>query len=82
MPRKLCVGNGNLLVAFDDDINIRDLYFPFVGMENHVIGHFCKLGIWVNGQFSWIDSSWEKKLAYKQDTLVTECFFTTIKSWN
>ena len=45
LPRPLCVGNGNLLAAFDDNLNIRDLYFPFVGMENHVSGHFCKLGI-------------------------------------
>lgn len=72
MPRQLCVGNGNLLAAFDNNLNIRDLYFPFVGMENHVSGHFCKLGIWVDGRFSWIDDTWNKKLGYKQDTLVTE----------
>jgi len=72
LPRPLCVGNGNLLAAFDDNLNIRDLYFPFVGMENHVSGHFCKLGIWVEDRFSWIDDTWDKKLSYKQDTLVAE----------
>ena len=56
----------------DDNLNIRDLYFPFVGTENHVNGHFCKLGIWVDGRFSWIDDTWDKKLGYKQNTLVTE----------
>ena len=72
VPRKLCIGNGNLLSAFDENLNIRDLYFPFVGMENHVGGHFCKLGVWVDGRFSWIDESWKKKIGYKPDSLVSE----------
>jgi len=72
LPRKICIGNGNFLVAFDDSLNIRDLYFPYVGLENHVNSHFCKLGIWIDGQFSWIDSTWKKNLGYKQDTLVTK----------
>jgi oligosaccharide amylase len=72
MPRQLCLGNGNLLVDFDENLNIRDMYFPFVGMENHVNGHFCRLGVWINDAFSWINESWEKKLKYKEDSLVTE----------
>ena len=72
MPREFCVGNGNLLVAFDDNLNIRDFYFPYVGLENHVSGHFCKIGIWVDGQFSWIDNTWNKKIVYKKETLVTK----------
>jgi oligosaccharide amylase len=71
MPRQLCVGNGNLLVNFDNDLNIRDMYFPFVGMENHVGGHFCRFGVWVDGTFSWIDGSWNKGYSYKEDSLVT-----------
>ena len=72
LPRELCVGNGNILVNLDNNISIRDLYFPFVGMENHVSGHFCRFGLWVDGRFSWIDDSWEKKLGYKEDSLVTD----------
>jgi len=72
MPRELCVGNGNLLVNFDSDLSIRDMYFPFVGMENHVSGHFCRFGVWVDGSFSWIDGSWSKRLSYKEDSLVTD----------
>ena len=71
MPRVLCVGNGNLMVDFDNNLNIRDLYFPFVGMENHVGGHFCRLGVWVDGRFSWVDGSWAKDFSYKEDSLVT-----------
>lgn len=72
MPRELCVGNGNLLVGFDSDLNIRDIYFPFVGMENHVDGHFCRFGVWVDGEFSWIGGSWNRRLSYKEDSLVTD----------
>jgi len=71
MPRELCIGNGNLLINLDSDMNIRDIYFPFVGMENHVSGHFCRLGVWTDGKFSWIDGSWNKTPRYKEDTLVT-----------
>jgi oligosaccharide amylase len=72
MPRELCVGNGNLLVNFDSDMNIRDMYFPLVGMENHVNGHFCRFGVWIDGSFSWIDGSWNKRFSYKKDSLVTD----------
>ena len=66
------MGNGNLQVNIDDDMNIRDMFFPFVGMENHVSGHFCRFGVWVDGRFSWIDASWNKRLSYKEDSLVTD----------
>ena len=70
MPRELCVGNGNLQVNIDNDLNIRDMYFPFVGMENHVSGHFCRFGVWVDGRFLWVDDSWNKRFNYKEDSLV------------
>ena len=53
-------------------MNIRDMFFPFVGLENHVSGHFCRFGVWVEGDFSWIDGSWNKKLRYTEDSLVTD----------
>jgi oligosaccharide amylase len=59
-------------VNIDNDLNIRDMFFPFVGLENHVSGHFCRFGVWVDGRFSWIDASWNKGLSYKEDSLVTD----------
>ncbi len=38
MPRDIPVGNGQLLVCFDHDYCLRDLYFPHVGQENHLGG--------------------------------------------
>lgn len=71
MPRDIPVGNGKLLVCFDQHYNIRDLYFPHVGQENHVQGEYCRLGIWVDNKFSWVGDDWKIDLGYEEDTLVT-----------
>jgi len=42
MPRDLPVGNGNLLVNFDTNHNIRNIYYPYVGKENHSEGWVLK----------------------------------------
>src|SRR5438874_3415087 len=73
MPRDLPVGNGSLLVNFDRLYQLRDLYFPHVGKENHTSGHPFRFGVWVNGVFRWIDDGrWRRELRYAHDTLVTE----------
>ena len=46
MPRDIPVGNGTLLVCFDRDYTIRDLYFPHVGQENHMGGGLSRCGVW------------------------------------
>ena len=46
MPRDIPVGNGSLLVVFDADYTIRDLYYPRVGKENHALGNPCRFGVW------------------------------------
>jgi glucoamylase len=73
MPRNLPLGNGNLLVAFDYNYQIRDLYWPHVGQENHTLGHPFRLGVWVDGQFRWLDDDrWKRSLRYQAETLVTD----------
>ncbi len=73
MPRDIPVGNGSLLVNFDADYALRDLYWPHVGQENHTIGHPCRFGVWADGKFSWVsDAGWQRALDYVHDTLVTE----------
>ena len=73
MPRDIPVGNGSLLVTFDELYQIRDIYFPYVGKENHSEGHPFRFGIWVDGEFSWIsDQSWARELTYLPETLVTQ----------
>src|SRR5512135_3242092 len=73
MPRDLPLGNGSLLFAFDQDYQIRDLYWPHVGQENHALGHPFRTGVWVEGEFRWFDdSSWQRSLKYVDKTLVAE----------
>jgi len=73
MPRPLVVGNGQLLVNFDDGLNMRDLYYPHVGLLNHVGGHRSAFGVFVDGRFSWCDEpAWQRSLGYLPDTLVTD----------
>ncbi|MFV0387379.1 MAG: glycoside hydrolase family 15 protein [Pyrinomonadaceae bacterium] len=71
--RDIPVGNGTFLVTFDDRYQIRDIYFPHVGQENHTEGFPFKFGIWVDGDFSWIaNDEWEKSIQYVDESLVTE----------
>lgn len=77
MPRDIPVGNGALLVTFDDTYCIRDIYFPHVGKENHSEGHPFRFGVWVDGAFSWVgEPSWLRELGYLPETLVTEVRLT------
>ena len=73
MPRDLPIGNGSLLVAFDHNYQIRDLYWPHVGQENHALGHPFRTGVWVDEQFRWLDNSgWDRDMKYQTETLVTD----------
>ncbi|MHA7962756.1 glycoside hydrolase family 15 protein [Paenibacillus sp. CAU 1782] len=72
MARHLVIGNGKLLVNLDQTCFVRDIFFPFVGQLNHVGGHYCRFGIWVEGVFSWLDDpEWSFDLDYIPDSLVT-----------
>lgn len=78
--RDLPVGNGSLLVTFDELYRIRDVYFPHVGEENHTKGYPCRFGVWVDGEFSWLDSEdWTRDLRYLPETLVTNVTLTNHK---
>jgi oligosaccharide amylase len=78
--RDLPVGNGSLLVNFDDKYQIRDIYFPHVGQENHTEGFPCRFGVWVDGQIAWVaDAGWDRSLEYLPETLVTA---VTLKNEN
>ncbi len=73
MPRDLPLGNGSLLVNFDGTYQLRDLYWPHVGLENHTDGHVCRFGVWVDGRFVWLDDPrWSRQLQYSHETLVTQ----------
>jgi len=72
MPRDIPVGNGTLLITFDQDYCLRDLYYPHAGKENHTDGHRFRMGLWVEGVFEWVSRNWNPRLEYAQDQLVTD----------
>lgn len=73
MPRALVLGNGSVLATFDHTLQLRDLYYPHVGMEDHTnYGDVHRTGVWVAGKgFAWLsDDSWDIKPGYKPETLI------------
>jgi GH15 family glucan-1,4-alpha-glucosidase len=61
-----------MLVNFDRRYQVRDLYWPRVGQENHTMGHPWHFGVWADGTFSWTDGDdWERHLDYEEHTLVS-----------
>src|SRR5665213_1298092 len=78
MPRDIPVGNGRLLVTFDARYQVRDVYFPHVGQENHAGAGPCRFGIYADvpgtgkSQLSWTsDPAWHIRQRYLRDTLTT-----------
>jgi GH15 family glucan-1,4-alpha-glucosidase len=71
MPRYLSLSNGRMLVNFDRQYSLRDLYWPHVGQENHTEGDPFRFGVYCDGRFSWVsDSSWDKEIRYDDDAIV------------
>ncbi len=48
MPRDIPVGNGQLLVCYDQNYQIRDIYYPHVGQENHGGAEPCRFGVFTD----------------------------------
>lgn len=72
MPRDLPVGNGNVLINFDDKYRVRDIYYPHVGQENQTVGRVNHFGVWVDGQFAWVQDGWTIERKYFKEALVTD----------
>ncbi len=72
MPRDIPVGNGTLLVTFDQDYCLRDIYYPCIGKENHTDGHKFRMGIWADNKFDWVKRDWDLRLEYAREMLMTQ----------
>src|SRR6266480_3989974 len=78
MPRDIPVGNGRLLVTFDHQYQIRDIYFPHVGQENHAGAGPCRFGVFTDiptknrSELRWTsDPGWVVRQRYLRDTLTS-----------
>ncbi len=72
MPRDLPIGNGKVLINFDTNYNLRDIYYPHVGQENQTQGHVSHFGVWVDGMFSWVGPEWQPDRKYLKEALVSD----------
>ncbi len=72
MSRSIVLSNGELCIAQDENALIRDIYYPHVGLEDHVRGHYVhRTGIWVDGVMAWFgeDNRWQIRVGSDTDAL-------------
>ena len=68
--RVLSVGNGKLLVNLDEFGRIIDLYYPYVGMENHTNGKPVRQYIFTDRLYQ--DVEWKVNVSYLNNTNIGE----------
>lgn len=61
-----------MLANLDGSLRVIDLYFPYAGQENHVLGEPQRIGVMGKG-FSWIDD-WNTRPRYQDETIVTKSY--------
>ncbi len=74
MGRPVVLSNGQLFVGLDETGLVHDFYYPYVGLENLTTARSSKhkIGLWVDGQFSWTDDgSWDIQLDFEDDALIS-----------
>jgi GH15 family glucan-1,4-alpha-glucosidase len=73
MGRPVILGNGSLTVGLDENGQVHDFYYPYVGLDNLTTARSMdhRIGIWVDKTFSWVDGTdWEKSVDFETDALV------------
>lgn len=73
------LSNGELCVGLNQNGLVDDFYYPYVGQRNlsseRIMQH--KLGVYVDGLFSWVDDgSWTKELDFEDDALIATAKYT------
>jgi GH15 family glucan-1,4-alpha-glucosidase len=68
------VGLGKTLIGIDNNAELRDLYFPFVGLENHVGGNYRhRVGVHTDKGISWLsDEGWNIEIKAGRETMSGE----------
>ena len=73
MAKLANLGNGRILIGLDKFGRVKDFYFHYAGLENHVSEHLIhKIGVFVEEKFSWIgDGGWTSEVGLQKDTMVS-----------
>ncbi len=73
MSRPIVLSNGELHVGVNEYGLVHDLYFPYVGLENHAADNALRhhIGVWADGAVSWLDSGeWHFDFSYPHHALI------------
>lgn len=73
MARPIVLSNTRLHVGINNYGQVHDLYFPYVGLENHTIGKGLhhRVGVWIDGTLSWLgDPEWDISFKYQATALI------------
>lgn len=73
MSRLIMLGNGSLTVGLNEQGLVHDFYYPYVGLDNLTTARSVhhNIGVWVDGVFSWVDSSWQVTVDFENDALIS-----------
>lgn len=80
MGRAVILGNGRLTVGLNEKGLVHDFYYPYVGLENLTTARSThhRLGVWVNGEFSWTDDDhWQISVDFSDQALVATTTMTS-----
>ena len=73
MARQIVLSNGELHVGLNKYGVVHDLYYPYIGFENHAAGNGLrhKVGVYVDGIISWTDDdTWTFSYHYPHTALI------------
>jgi GH15 family glucan-1,4-alpha-glucosidase len=79
MGRPVMLGNGSLTVGLNEQGLVHDFYYPYVGLDNLTTARSAhhKIGIWVDGEFSWVDDDgWDISVNFETTALVSNIIMT------
>lgn len=73
MARPIVLSNGEMHVGLNKYGLVHDLYYPYVGLENHAAaqGLRHRIGVWVEDRISWLDDGgWNIRQGYPHGALI------------
>jgi GH15 family glucan-1,4-alpha-glucosidase len=78
VARRAILSNGRLCVGLDEKGLVNDFYYSHVGQHNMTsarsVNH--KIGIWVDGVFSWLDGhGWQHSVQLDDNTMMARSYF-------
>jgi len=74
VAKSIMLGNGYILVGLDKFGQVKDFYFHYPGLENHVSENLThKIGMFLDNRFTWIDeASWSVEVGSIKGTMASD----------